>query len=151
MDPQGEGNGVVPIDAKFCRRARELADRYDALLCFDEIQCGVGRAGTYFGYQLVDPPVMPDIMIAAKPVACGIPLGFITANERAAKSIRPGMHGSTFGGNALAARVALEFFDILEELLPRIRRMSANTSRNRTAPAGFSIRLYLRSVRGFTV
>jgi acetylornithine/succinyldiaminopimelate/putrescine aminotransferase len=62
-------------------------------------------------------------MIAAKPVACGIPLGFITANERAAKSIRPGMHGSTFGGNALAARVALEFFDILEELLPRIRHV----------------------------
>jgi predicted acetylornithine/succinylornithine family transaminase len=119
---QGEG-GVVPVDAGFCRRARELADRYDALLCFDEIQCGVGRAGTYFGYQLVDPPVMPDIMIAAKPVACGIPLGFITANERAAKSIRPGMHGSTFGGNALAARVALEFFDILEELLPRIRHV----------------------------
>lgn len=119
---QGEG-GVVPVDARFCRRARELADRYDALLCFDEIQCGVGRAGTYFGYQLVDPPVMPDIMIAAKPVACGIPLGFITANERAAKSIRPGMHGSTFGGNALAARVALEFFDILEELLPRIRHV----------------------------
>ena len=48
---------------------------------------------------------MPDIITAAKPVACGIPLGFITANERAAKSIRPGMHGSTFGGNALAARV----------------------------------------------
>jgi predicted acetylornithine/succinylornithine family transaminase len=119
---QGEG-GVVPIDAAFCRRARELSDRHDALLCFDEIQCGVGRAGTYFGYQLVDPPVMPDIMIAAKPVACGIPLGFIAANERAAKSIRPGMHGSTFGGNALAARVALEFFDILEGLLPSIRHV----------------------------
>jgi acetylornithine/N-succinyldiaminopimelate aminotransferase len=119
---QGEG-GVLPIDAAYCRRARELADRFDALLCFDEIQCGVGRSGAYFGYQLVDPPVMPDIMTAAKPVACGIPLGFITANERAAKSIRPGMHGSTFGGNALAARVSLEFFDILDELLPRIRRV----------------------------
>src|SRR5580658_9390960 len=119
---QGEG-GVLPIDAAYCRRARELADRYDALLCFDEIQCGVGRAGTYFGYQLVDPPVMPDIITAAKPVACGIPLGFITANERAAKSIRPGMHGSTFGGNALAARVSLEFFDILDELLPQISRV----------------------------
>lgn len=119
---QGEG-GVLPIDAAFCRRARELADRFNALLCFDEIQCGVGRSGKYFGYQLVDPPVMPDIITAAKPVACGIPLGFITANERAAKSIRPGMHGSTFGGNALAARVALEFFDILDGLLPQIRRV----------------------------
>jgi len=119
---QGEG-GVLPLDPAFCRRARELADRFDALLCFDEIQCGVGRAGTYFGYQLVDPPVMPDIVTAAKPVACGIPLGFFAANERAAQSIRPGMHGSTFGGNALAARVAIEFFDILEGLLPQIRRV----------------------------
>jgi acetylornithine/N-succinyldiaminopimelate aminotransferase len=119
---QGQ-SGILPIDAAFCRRARELADRYGALLCFDEIQCGVGRAGTYFAYQLVDPPVMPDIITAAKPVACGIPMGFFTANERAAKSIRPGMHGSTFGGNALAARVALEFFDILDELLPQIRRV----------------------------
>jgi acetylornithine/N-succinyldiaminopimelate aminotransferase len=119
---QGEG-GVLPIDGAYCRRARELADQYDALLCFDEIQCGVGRAGTWFGYQLEEPPVMPDIITAAKPVACGIPLGFFTANERAAKSIRSGMHGSTFGGNALAARVALEFFDIVGELLPQIRRV----------------------------
>ena len=121
---QGEG-GIYPMNPEFCRRARDLADRYNALLCFDEIQCGVGRPGTYFGYQTIDPPVMPDITIAAKPVACGIPLGFIAANERAAKSIRPGMHGSTFGGNALAARVALEFFDILDELLPQIRRVGA--------------------------
>jgi len=119
---QGEG-GVNPISHPFLRRARELADQYDALLCFDEIQCGVGRTGKYYGYQLVDPPVMPDIMTAAKPLACGIPLGIIAANERAAKTIRPGMHGSTFGGNALAARVALEFFGVLDELLPQIRRV----------------------------
>lgn len=116
---QGEG-GVVPMDHAFLRRARELADRFDALLCFDEIQCGIGRTGKYFGYQLVEPAVMPDIMTAAKPMACGLPLGIITVNERAAASIRPGMHGSTFGGNALAARIALEFFDILEDLLPKI-------------------------------
>ena len=119
---QGEG-GIVPLDHAFTRRARELADKFDALLCFDEIQCGVGRTGKYFGYQLADPPVMPDIMTAAKPIACGIPLGVIAVNERAAKSIRPGMHGSTFGGNALAARVALEFFDVLQSLLPQISRV----------------------------
>lgn len=119
---QGEG-GVNPLDHAFLRRARELADQHDALLCFDEIQCGVGRTGKYYGYQLVDPPIMPDIMTAAKPIACGIPLGIIAANERAAKSIRPGMHGSTFGGNALAARVSLEFFDILDGLLPQISRV----------------------------
>jgi acetylornithine/N-succinyldiaminopimelate aminotransferase len=121
---QGEG-GVLPTDAAFCAKARELADKHNALLCFDEIQCGVGRTGKYFGYQLVEPAVMPDIMIAAKPLACGIPLGVIVANERAAKSIRPGMHGSTFGGNALAARVALEFFDILKDLLPQVMRVGA--------------------------
>jgi acetylornithine/N-succinyldiaminopimelate aminotransferase len=119
---QGEG-GINPISNEFGRKARELADRYDALLVFDEIQCGVGRPGTYFAYQLADPQVLPDIMVAAKPLACGIPLGVIVANERAAQSIGPGMHGSTFGGGPLACRVAIEFMDILEDLLPHIQQM----------------------------
>jgi acetylornithine/N-succinyldiaminopimelate aminotransferase len=117
---QGEG-GIYPLSDPFVRKARELADRFNALMIFDEIQCGVGRAGTYFGYQLLEPQVLPDIMVAAKPMACGIPLGVIAANEKAAASIKPGMHGSTFGGGPLACRVALEFFDILEELLPSIQ------------------------------
>jgi predicted acetylornithine/succinylornithine family transaminase len=143
---QGEG-GVVPIAPEFSRRARELADKYDALLCFDEIQCGVGRPGTWFGYQLVDPPVMPDIITAAKPIACGIPLGVLVANERAAKSIRPGMHGSTFGGNALAARVSLEFFDIVEGLLPQIRRVGDYfRARLREVAAKFG---FVREIRGY--
>ena len=116
---QGEG-GIFPMTLEYVRKARELADRYNALLVFDEIQCGVGRPGTYFAYQLFDPVVMPDVMVAAKPVACGIPLGFIAANERAAAAIGPGMHGSTFGGGPLACRVALEFFDLLDPLLPKI-------------------------------
>lgn len=116
---QGEG-GILPISEVFARKARELADKYNALLVFDEIQCGVGRPGTYFAYQLLDPVLMPDIVIAAKPMACGIPLGAIIANEEAALSIKPGMHGSTYGGGPLACRVALEFFDVLEELFPQI-------------------------------
>ena len=64
-------------------------------------------------------------MVAAKPIACGLPLGFIAANERAAVSIAPGMHGSTFGGGPLACRVALEFFDVLDELMPQIQRVGA--------------------------
>jgi acetylornithine/N-succinyldiaminopimelate aminotransferase len=119
---QGEG-GIFPISVKYATRARELADRYDALLVFDEIQCGVGRAGTYFGYQLAEPVVLPDVMVAAKPLACGLPLGVITANERAAAAIGAGMHGSTFGGSALSCRVAVEFFEILDELMPQIRRV----------------------------
>ena len=116
---QGEG-GIYPISEPFARAARELADKHDALLIFDEIQCGVGRPGAYFAYQLLDPVLMPDIVIAAKPMACGIPLGVIIGNEKAASTIKPGMHGSTYGGGPLACRVALEFFDILDELLPSI-------------------------------
>jgi len=119
---QGEG-GIFPISNEYGRKARELADRYNALLIFDEIQCGVGRPGTWFGYQLGAPVVLPDVMVAAKPLACGLPLGVIVANEKAAAAIGAGMHGSTFGGSALACRVALEFFDILEDLLPSIRRV----------------------------
>jgi acetylornithine/succinyldiaminopimelate/putrescine aminotransferase len=116
---QGEG-GIFPMTTEYARKCRELADRFNALLCFDEIQCGVGRPGVYFAYQLSEPVVLPDIMVAAKPMACGVPLGVTVANERAAASIGGGMHGSTFGGGPLACRLALEFFDILDELLPSI-------------------------------
>ncbi len=119
---QGEG-GIYPISSAYARKARELADRYNALLVFDEIQCGVGRTGTYFAYQRSSPVVLPDVMVTAKPLACGLPLGAIVANEKAAATIAPGMHGSTFGGSALACRVALEFFDILDGLLPDIQRV----------------------------
>lgn len=116
---QGEG-GINPITSEFVQKARELCDRYDALYVADEIQCGVGRPGRYYSYQLLEPALRPDIMIAAKPLGCGLPIGCVVANEKAAKSIGPGMHGSTFGGNALACRTAIEFFDILDELLPNI-------------------------------
>ena len=119
---QGEG-GIYPLNHDYVAKARELADRYNALLVADEIQCGVGRPGTYFAYQRSNPVILPDVMAAAKPLACGLPLGVIVANERAAAAIQPGMHGSTFGGGALGCRVALEFLDILEELLPSIQRV----------------------------
>jgi predicted acetylornithine/succinylornithine family transaminase len=119
---QGEG-GIYPLTPQFVAKARELADRFDALLVADEIQCGVGRTGTYFAYQRTNHVILPDVMVTAKPLACGIPLGVIMANERAAAAIKPGMHGSTFGGGPLACRVALEFCDILDELLPQIQRV----------------------------
>jgi len=110
---QGEG-GIYPLTGEYVAKARELADRHNALLIADETQCGVGRPGTYFSYQRSGHVILPDVMVAAKPLACGIPLGVIMANEKAAAAIKPGMHGSTFGGGALACRVALEFLDILE-------------------------------------
>jgi len=122
---QGEG-GIYPLEVGFARRARELADQFNALLVFDEIQCGVGRPGRYCAYQLAEPAVAPDIVTLAKPLACGLPLGATVVNEKAASVIGTGMHGSTFGGGALACRVALEFLDILEGLLPSIYRLGSD-------------------------
>jgi predicted acetylornithine/succinylornithine family transaminase len=118
---QGEG-GIYPLTPEYTAKARELADRHNALLIADETQCGVGRAGTYFAYQRSTPVILPDVVVAAKPVSCGIPLGFILANDKAAAAIKPGMHGTTFGGGPLACRVALEFLDILDSLLPNIQK-----------------------------
>jgi acetylornithine/N-succinyldiaminopimelate aminotransferase len=119
---QGEG-GINPLTQEFAAKARELADRHNALLIADETQCGVGRPGTYFAYQRSTPVILPDVVVAAKPVSCGIPLGFILANDKAAAAIKPGMHGTTFGGGPLACRVALEFLDILDGLLPHIQEV----------------------------
>jgi acetylornithine/N-succinyldiaminopimelate aminotransferase len=143
---QGEG-GIHPITAEFAAKARELADRHSALLVADETQCGVGRPGTYFAYQRADHVILPDIMVAAKPLACGIPLGVVVANEKAAAAIRPGMHGSTFGGGPLACRAALEFLEILDELLPSIRRVGAYFQEQLQA-LGTKFK-FVREVRGF--
>jgi acetylornithine/N-succinyldiaminopimelate aminotransferase len=143
---QGEG-GIHPVDVNFARRARELADQHDALLIFDEIQCGLGRTGRYFAYQLAEPPVLPDVTVVAKPLACGLPLGAIIANDRAAAALGPGMHGSTFGGGALACRVALEFLDILPELLPAIHQTGSAFRVQLTEMARHFP--FIREVRGF--
>ncbi len=143
---QGEG-GIHPITPEFAAKARELADRHNALLVADETQCGVGRPGTYFAYQRADQVILPDIMVAAKPLACGIPLGVVVANEKAAAAIRPGMHGSTFGGGPLACRAALEFLEILDELLPSIRRVGAYFHEQLQA-LGAKFK-FVREVRGF--
>jgi len=132
---QGEG-GVYPVCDRMLKKARELADRHNALLIFDEIQCGVGRPGVHYAYQLFEPVILPDVMVAAKPVACGLPLGFVAANEKAATTIAPGMHGTTFGGGPFACRVALEFYEILDELLPVIRSRGEYFRQRLTALAG---------------
>jgi acetylornithine/N-succinyldiaminopimelate aminotransferase len=143
---QGEG-GINPLTYDFVSKARELADRHNALLVADETQCGVGRPGTYFAYQRTGQVTMPDIVVAAKPVACGLPLGFILANDKAAAAIRPGMHGTTFGGGPLACRVALEFVDMLDELLPAIQRVGGYLQSRLTDLA--AKHSFVKEVRGF--
>jgi len=116
---QGEG-GVYPATEAMARKARELCDKHNALLIFDEIQCGVGRVGTHFAYQRFQPSILPDVLVVAKPLAVGLPLAFVACNEKAAATIGAGMHGTTFGGGPLVCRMAAEFFDMLDDLLPQI-------------------------------
>ena len=143
---QGEG-GIYPMTAEFAAKARELADRYDALLVADEIQCGLGRTGSYFAYQQGPNAILPDMMVTAKPLACGLPLGALLANEKAAAALKPGMHGTTFGGGPLGCRVALEFLDVLDELMPSIRNMGAYFQEKLRALAGKHG--FVKEVRGF--
>jgi acetylornithine/succinyldiaminopimelate/putrescine aminotransferase len=101
---QGEG-GVQPVPAAFLRSLRGLCDRYDALLVFDEIQCGLGRTGKLFAYQHAG--VTPDILTLAKPLAGGLPMGAVIAVDKVAAAMKPGDHGTTFGGGPLVASAAL--------------------------------------------
>lgn len=109
---QGEG-GIVPLPAEFIRAARDLCDRKDALLIVDEIQCGLGRTGKFFAFEHFD--VKPDVLTLAKSLAAGYPLGAVLGNARVAGSLKPGDHGTTFGGGPLACRLALEVLDTIEK------------------------------------
>ena len=100
---QGEG-GVLPATPEFLRRVRELCDAHDALLVLDEIQCGMGRTGTLFAH--VPDGVVPDIVTLAKALGCGFPIGAMLAGPKVAEVMQYGAHGTTFGGNPMAAAVA---------------------------------------------
>jgi acetylornithine aminotransferase/acetylornithine/N-succinyldiaminopimelate aminotransferase len=105
---QGEG-GIHPVSQEFFAAARELCNRTGALLIADEIQCGFGRTGKWFGYQHFG--IQPDVTTIAKPLAGGLPIGAMLCTEAAAAAITPGMHGTTFGGNPLASAVAIAVID----------------------------------------
>ncbi|HEX8776882.1 MAG TPA: acetylornithine/succinylornithine family transaminase [Rhodanobacter sp.] len=100
---QGEG-GVLPAAPGFLKRVRELCDAHGALLVLDEIQCGMGRTGTLFAH--VQDGVRPDIVTLAKALGCGFPIGAMLAGPEVAEVMQYGAHGTTFGGNPMAAAVA---------------------------------------------
>ncbi|WP_411833969.1 acetylornithine transaminase [Pseudoxanthomonas mexicana] len=100
---QGEG-GVMPAASGFLRQVRELCDRHGALLVLDEIQCGMGRTGTLFAHW--QDGVVPDIVTLAKALGGGFPIGALLAGPKVAEAMQFGAHGTTFGGNPLAAAVA---------------------------------------------
>jgi len=120
---QGEG-GVLPAAPGFLKRVRELCDQYDALLVLDEIQCGMGRTGTLFAH--VQDDVQPDIVTLAKALGCGFPIGAMLAGPKVAQTMQFGAHGTTFGGNPLAASVARVALRKLSspELLANVARQS---------------------------
>ena len=100
---QGEG-GIYLASQEFMQGLRDLADKHDALLIFDEVQCGLGRAGTLWGYQGYG--VEPDILTVAKPLAGGLPIGAILMRQKVADTIHKGDHASTFAGNPFTTHVA---------------------------------------------
>jgi len=105
---QGEG-GVNVVSDEYLRLLRTVADEVGAALIFDEIQCGLGRTGHLFAYQASG--VVPDILTLAKPLAGGLPMGAVLLTDRIAETLKPGDHGTTFGGGPLVcsvARVVLE-------------------------------------------
>jgi predicted acetylornithine/succinylornithine family transaminase len=101
----GEG-GIVPLTAEYARAARAAADRVGAALVFDEVQSGLGRTGHLFVFQEMG--VAPDLVTLAKPLGGGLPLGAVLVSERIAPLVKPGHHGTTFGGNPIACRLGLE-------------------------------------------
>ncbi|MFN7097650.1 MAG: aspartate aminotransferase family protein, partial [Gammaproteobacteria bacterium] len=115
----GEGGIQVPDD-QYLPALRELCDRYKCLLMLDEVQCGMGRTGTFFAYQHY-PHLLPDVLTIAKALGNGFPIGACLARGEVANLFQPGSHGSTFGGNPLASKVALTVIETLEkeQLVPR--------------------------------
>ncbi len=107
---QGEG-GIYPASEEFLRGLRQLAEAYDALLIYDEVQCGVGRTGAFWAYQGLAQngdadALAPDILTAAKPLAGGMPMGAILMRQKVADAMHKGEHGSTFAGGPLVTSVA---------------------------------------------
>ena len=109
---QGEG-GIYPATKEFMEGVRTLCDEHDILLILDEIQCGMGRTGEMFAWQAYD--VKPDIMTSAKALGCGVPVGaFLMTEKVAEKSLAPGDHGTTYGGNPFVCAAVDKVLEMME-------------------------------------
>ncbi len=113
MEPiQGEG-GLHPMRVDYLQQVRQLCDANGWLLMLDEVQAGMGRTGKWFAHQWAG--IVPDVMTLAKGLGSGVPVGAVLAHGAAAEVLKPGNHGSTFGGNPLAMRAGVETIRIMEE------------------------------------
>lgn len=109
---QGEG-GIIPADEQFMKDVRALCDENDLLMLCDEVQCGMGRTGYWFGFQAYD--VVPDAFSLAKALGSGYPIGAVVSGPKLADVFQPGNHASTFGGTPLACAAALATLDVMEK------------------------------------
>lgn len=109
---QGEG-GIRPVPDQCLKGLRDLCDAHGLLLIFDEVQCGVGRTGKLFAHEWAG--IAPDIMMVAKGIGGGFPLGAVLATETAASGMTAGTHGSTYGGNPLACAVGNKVMEIVAD------------------------------------
>jgi len=121
MEPVMAEGGVINVDPIFLSQVRQLCNQFETLLIFDEVQTGVGRTGSLFAYQELG--VIPDILTSAKALASGFPIGAMLTTTHIANSFQPGTHGSTFGGNPLAASVAKTTLELVSnpELLNGVK------------------------------
>jgi predicted acetylornithine/succinylornithine family transaminase len=120
----GEG-GIIPLTPEYVAAARRAADRTGALLVFDEIQSGLGRTGHLFVFRELG--VVPDLVTLAKPLGGGLPLGAVLSGPALDGLLKPGLHGTTFGGNPVACRLGLEVLDEIQNggLLSRVSDLGA--------------------------
>lgn len=109
---QGEG-GIYPAKPEFLKGVREMCDKHNVLLILDEIQCGMGRSGYMFAFQRYG--IQPDILLCAKALGCGVPVGAFVCNDKAA-SMTYGDHGTTYGGNPFVCAAVNEVFDIFKDV-----------------------------------
>ena len=109
---QGEG-GINPARTDYLQAVRALCDRQGWLLMLDEVQCGIGRTGKWFAHQWSG--IQPDVMPLAKGLGSGVPVGAVVCGPKAADVLKPGNHGTTFGGNPLAMRAGVETLKIMEQ------------------------------------
>jgi acetylornithine/N-succinyldiaminopimelate aminotransferase len=116
----GEG-GIIPLSDEFMIAARRIADLHGTMLVLDEIQCGLGRTGQMFAFQ--QSGIVPDIVTLAKPLGGGLPLGAVLTGAALEGVVKPGHHGTTFGGNPVACRLGAVVFDETEKLLPQINTL----------------------------
>jgi acetylornithine aminotransferase len=116
----GEG-GIIPLTDEYLIAARRIADRHGAMLVLDEIQCGLGRTGSMFAFQKSG--IAPDIVTLAKPLGGGLPLGAVLTGDALEGVVKPGHHGTTFGGNPVACRLGAIVLEETEKLLPHINAL----------------------------